>query len=100
MAKKIGVLLSGCGVFDGSELQEAIITLLKLDQAGVEVTAMAPNINQLKVVNHLANTDDTNSRNVLDEAARIVRGDIVDINVVNVEDLDALIIPGGFGAAT
>lgn len=99
MAAKIGVLLSGCGVFDGAEIHESVITLLELDKAGAEVTCMAPNIKQHKVVNHLTNSDEEASRNVLVESARIARGQIIDIKEVDVETLDALILPGGFGAA-
>jgi enhancing lycopene biosynthesis protein 2 len=99
MGKKIGVLLSGCGVFDGTEIHEAVITLLKLSQAGVQTIAMAPDVQQFKVVNHLSSKDTNESRNVLVESSRIVRGDIRNVNSVTANDLDALIIPGGFGAA-
>ncbi len=96
---KIGVILSGCGVYDGSEINETVITLLALDRAGAEVLMMAPNVEQ-QVVNHL--TGDTvvgAKRNVLEESARIARGNVTDIAKVKVDDFDALFIPGGFGAA-
>lgn len=99
MAVKVGVLFSGCGVFDGSEIHESVITLLALDRAGAEVICMAPDIDQHKVVNHLSSADSGEVRNVLVESARIARGQIVNINEVDVEQLDALILPGGFGAA-
>ncbi|MCM8536821.1 MAG: isoprenoid biosynthesis glyoxalase ElbB [Lentisphaeraceae bacterium] len=99
MSKKVGVLLAGCGVFDGSEIHEAVITLLKLDQAGAEVIAMAPDAPQLKVVDHSNSTDSEESRNVLTEASRISRGNITNVSDVKVDELDALVIPGGFGAA-
>lgn len=99
MAVKIGILLSGCGVFDGAEIHESVITLLELDKAGAQVTCMAPDIDQHKVVNHLSNSDSEESRNVLVESARISRGEIVNVKEVDVDLLDALIIPGGFGAA-
>ena len=99
MGKKIGVLLSGCGVFDGSEIHEAVLTLLFLDQKGAEVINMAPNIPQRHVINHITNEAMGEERNVLVESARIVRGDIRDLKDITSEDLDALIIPGGFGAA-
>jgi len=99
MGKKIGVLLSGCGVFDGAEIYESVITLLELDKAGAEVTCMAPNIDQHKVVNHLTNTDSNETRNVLVESARLARGQIFNINTIKASELEALIIPGGFGAA-
>jgi enhancing lycopene biosynthesis protein 2 len=100
MAKKIGVILSGCGVYDGSEIHEAVITLLAIDRAGAEAVCMAPDIDQLHVVNHLAGEPaEGESRNVLVESARIARGDITDIAKVTTADFDALILPGGFGAA-
>ncbi|OHB32845.1 MAG: isoprenoid biosynthesis protein ElbB [Desulfuromonadaceae bacterium GWC2_58_13] len=97
---KVGVILSGCGVFDGSEIHEAVITLLAIDRAGAEAVCMAPNIGQMHVVNHLSGTvAEGESRNVLVESARIARGKIRDIKDVKVSDFDALILPGGFGAA-
>ncbi|MCS7182887.1 MAG: isoprenoid biosynthesis glyoxalase ElbB [Thermoanaerobaculum sp.] len=97
---RVGVLLSGCGVYDGAEIHEAVITLLALDRAGVETLVMAPNVEQLHVINHL--TGDVvvgETRNVLQEAARIARGNIRDLATVEPQELDALILPGGFGAA-
>ena len=99
MAKKVGVLLSGCGVFDGTEIHEAVLTLLALDRAGAEITCMAPNEEQFHVINHLTQKETDEKRNVLVESARIARGEIKDLKEVNASDLDALIIPGGFGAA-
>jgi enhancing lycopene biosynthesis protein 2 len=100
MAKKIGVILSGCGVYDGSEIHEAVITLLAIDRAGAEALCMAPNIDQMHVINHLAGEPaEGETRNVLVESARIARGDIRDIAEVAVTDFDALFLPGGFGAA-
>lgn len=99
MGKKIGVLLSGCGVFDGSEIHEAVLTLLFLDQAGAQVVCMAPNVKQMHVIDHSNQAQAEEQRNVLVESARIARGDIVDLQTVSAKQLDALIIPGGFGAA-
>lgn len=97
---KVGVVLSGCGVYDGSEIHEAVITLLALDRNGAEAVCMAPNIDQLHVVNHLTGeVAEGESRNVLVESARIARGNIRDIAEVKADELDALILPGGFGAA-
>ncbi len=96
---KVGVILSGCGVYDGSEIHEAVITLLALDRAGAEAVCMAPDMQQA-VVNHLTGeTVDGAVRNVLEESARIARGNISDIAKIKATDLDALILPGGFGAA-
>ena len=99
MAKKIGVLLSGCGVFDGAEIHEAVLTLLFLDRAGASARCMAPNVDQLHVINHLTQQVADERRNVLVESARIARGEIQDVSAVKADDIDALIIPGGFGAA-
>lgn len=97
--KKIGVLLSGCGVFDGAEIHEAVLTLLFLDREGTEIICMAPDINQAHVINHLTKEPMRESRNVLVESARIARGEIRNLSDVKAADLDALILPGGFGAA-
>lgn len=99
MSKKIAVILSGCGVYDGAEVHESVITLLRLDQRGAQVQCFAPNISQLHVINHLTGEEMPESRNVLVESARIARGNIKDIREATVEDFDALIVPGGFGAA-
>ena len=100
MAKRIGVILSGCGVYDGSEIYEAVITLLAIDRAGAEAVCMAPDIPQMHVINHLVGEPaEGESRNVLVESARIARGNIKDLATVKVSDIDALILPGGFGAA-
>ena len=99
MSKKVAVILSGCGVYDGAEIHESVITLLRLDQRGAQVQCFAPNISQLHVINHLTGDEMPESRNVLVESARIARGNIKDIREANVEDFDALIVPGGFGAA-
>lgn len=97
---KVAVILSGCGVYDGSEIYESTITLLALDQAGVKYQCMAPNIDQMHVINHLTGEEAANeTRNVLVEAARLARGEIIDLAEANASDYDALIIPGGFGAA-
>jgi enhancing lycopene biosynthesis protein 2 len=97
---KAGIVLSGCGVRDGSEIHEAVLTMLHLDQAGTDMLCMAPAIDQHQVVNHLSNEACAGEhRNVLTEAARIARGDIRDMRDVHAADIDALIFPGGFGAA-
>ncbi len=100
MPKRIGVVLSGCGVYDGSEIHEAVITLLALDRDGVDVVMMAPNRDQMHVVNHLNGEPvPGEKRNVLVESARIARGEVRDIATVRVDELDALVLPGGYGAA-
>ncbi len=96
---KIGVLLSGCGMYDGSEIHESVITLLALDRKGVEAVCMAPDVVQKDVVNHITGAPGSGERNVLAESARIARGNISDVAKVSAEELDGLIIPGGFGSA-
>ncbi len=98
--KKIGVLLSGCGVMDGSEIHEAVLTLLAIDVAGAQAICIAPDINQHHVVNHATGEEmNGETRNVLVESARIARGEIKNLDDIHSLDLDALILPGGFGAA-
>ncbi|BCD85852.1 glyoxalase [Pseudomonas solani] len=99
MNKKVAVILSGCGVYDGAEIHESVITLLRLDQRGAQAQCFAPNIAQHHVINHLTGEEMPESRNVLTESARIARGAVKDVRELKAEDFDALIIPGGFGAA-
>ena len=97
--KCVAVVLSGCGFMDGSEIHESVLTLLALSKRNAIVQCIAPNINQHRVWNHKENQDENSSRNVLEEAARIARGEIKDIQDINAEDFDAVIFPGGYGAA-
>lgn len=98
--KKVAVILSGCGVYDGAEIYESVLTLLGIAENGAESQCMAPNIEQMHVVNHLTGEpSEGESRNVLVESARLARGEIIDLATANAADYDALIIPGGFGAA-
>jgi enhancing lycopene biosynthesis protein 2 len=97
---KAAVLLHGCGVYDGAETTETVAALVGLSRAGAQVTCFAPNRTQYHVVNHLSGFEDTQQkRNILEESARIARGNVKDLNELMVEDFDALIVPGGFGAA-
>ena len=96
---KIGVCLSGCGVNDGAEIHESVITALTLDRAGAEIIYTAPDVVQTKVVNHITGDEMNETRNVLVESARIARGDITDLAQLTSYDMDALLFPGGFGAA-
>ncbi len=97
--KKIGVLLAGCGVKDGSEIHEATLTLYFLDMKGAEIVCMAPDKDQMDVVDHVTGKATGEKRNALVEAARIARGNIIDVKKVKAADLDAIIVPGGFGSA-
>jgi enhancing lycopene biosynthesis protein 2 len=96
---RVGVLLSGCGVYDGSEISETVLTLLALDRLGATAVCIAPSIDQDHVVNHRTGKPDEGRRNVLDEAARIARGKVHDLAKIRSSDLDVVILPGGFGAA-
>lgn len=97
--KKIAVILSGCGVYDGSELGEAMMALLAIDMNGAEYAAFAPDKAQADVMNHLTGKPMNETRNVLVEAARVVRGEIAPLSAFRADDYDALLLPGGFGAA-
>lgn len=96
---KVAVLLAGSGVYDGSEIQEAVLTLFALAHQGLEAVCIAPNVDQYHVINHLTGEVVEETRNVLVEAARIARGDVTDIQTFDSTSVDALVIPGGFGAA-
>lgn len=97
---KVAVVLSGCGVYDGAEIYESVLTLLALEQEGADYQCFAPDMEQMHVINHLnGEVMEGESRNVLVEAARIVRGDIKPLSAAEASDFDALIVPGGFGAA-
>lgn len=97
--KKVLVVLAGCGAKDGAEIHESVISLLAIDKAGANYEISAPNIEQKHVVNFIDGSELNEKRNVLLEAARIARGNIKDLSKVNMLDYDALLIPGGFGAA-
>jgi len=98
--KNIAVVLSGCGVYDGSEISESVLTLLHISKQKAEFHCLAPNIPQREVTNHLiGGRCEGEVRNVLVEAARIARGKIKDIAHAAIEDYDAAIFPGGYGAA-
>ncbi|MDG2789044.1 isoprenoid biosynthesis glyoxalase ElbB [Vibrio parahaemolyticus] len=97
--KKVAVILSGSGVYDGSEIHEAVLALYAIEKAGATWHCFAPNIDQLHVINHLTGDEMDETRNVLIESARIARGNIGDVTKLNVDEYDALLLPGGFGAA-
>lgn len=97
---RVGVVLSGCGFKDGAEIHESVLALLYLDMAGAEVSCFAPNRAQTQVVQHITDEVLSESRNVLTESGRIARGEIQDVREANMDELDALILPGGLGAAS
>lgn len=97
--KKIAVVLAGNGVYDGAEIHEATLTLLAIARNGAQYQCFAPDVDQAHVVNHLTGEEMPEKRNVLVEAARIARGNIKPLSEYNAKDFDAIIFPGGFGAA-
>ena len=97
--KKIAVVLSGSGVYDGSEIHEATLTFLAIARQGALYEVFAPNIDQAHVINHLTGEEMPETRNVLVESARIARGKIADLKTYQANQSDALVFPGGFGAA-
>ncbi|XP_041653930.1 glutamine amidotransferase-like class 1 domain-containing protein 3A, mitochondrial [Cheilinus undulatus] len=99
MAKRVAVILSGCGVYDGTEIHEASAILVHLSRAGAKVQMFAPNADQMHVVNHCDGKPTEEKRNILQESARIARGDVTDLAKLDVSAFDAAIIPGGFGVA-
>ncbi len=100
MAKRVAVVLSGCGYLDGAEIYESVSTLLALDLAGAKVQCFAPDKPQMHVVHHTNQTPvEGETRNVLTEASRLARGQIKPLGEAKMADFDALIFPGGFGVA-
>ncbi len=97
--RKVGVILSGCGASDGSEIHEAVLTLLEISRAGAEPVIAAPDAPQRDVIDHRARAPLGETRNVLVESARIARGKIRDIRELRAAEIDALVLPGGYGAA-
>ena len=97
---RVAVVLSGCGYLDGAEIHESVVTLLALDRAGADVQCLAPDKPQRDVIDHRTGQPaEGESRNVLAESARIARGEIQNVADARAEDFDAVIVPGGFGAA-
>lgn len=96
--KRVGLILCGCGVNDGSEIHETVLTLLALERAGAEVVCFAPDRPQAVVINHVTGEEMAESRNMLVESARLVRGPVHPLSDADADTLDALIVPGGAGA--
>lgn len=97
--KKFAVVLAGCGVYDGAEIHESTLALLAIKQAGADYQCFAPDVDQHHVINHLNGEEMDEKRNVLVESARIARGNIKPLSEYKASDFDALLFPGGFGAA-
>jgi enhancing lycopene biosynthesis protein 2 len=96
---KFGILLSGCGVYDGAEIQEATMAMLAIVEAGHEYQCISLNKEQHHVINHLTGEEIDQRRNMMVESARIARGEVVEVKNISPADIDALVIPGGFGSA-
>ncbi len=96
---KFAIILSGCGVFDGTEIHEATMTMLAIAKNGAKYDIFAPDVRQHHVINHLKGEEMDEQRNVMVEAARIARGKVKPLNEYSPKEYDALIIPGGFGVA-
>ncbi len=99
MGKKVAFVLSGCGVKDGSEIHEAVAALIALDRAGYEIVFTAPDVQQAATVDHNTEKPEAETRNALKEGARIARGNIRPLSDLRPDDYDAVLFPGGFGAA-
>ncbi|MDX7997982.1 isoprenoid biosynthesis glyoxalase ElbB [Xenorhabdus sp. Reich] len=97
--KSVAVILSGCGVYDGSEIHESVLTMLSLSRLGAKVSFFSPDESQHHVINHLNGEEKHETRHIMEESARITRGNIQPLSKADINELDALIIPGGFGAA-
>ncbi|WP_417435015.1 isoprenoid biosynthesis glyoxalase ElbB [Idiomarina abyssalis] len=97
--KKVAVILSGSGVFDGAEVNETVLTLLHIAKQGASYECFAPDIEQMHTINHLKGEESGDKRNVLQEAARITRGEVRPLSDLDSTEFDALILPGGFGVA-
>jgi enhancing lycopene biosynthesis protein 2 len=96
---RVAVVLSGCGHLDGAEIRESVLTLLALEEEGMQYDIFAPDVDQHDVVNHFTGKEEQETRNVLVEAARIARGKISPMLELHARDYAAVIFPGGFGAA-
>lgn len=96
---RVGFILSGCGFMDGSEIHESVVAMLALEEAGAKLRMLAPSIPQTKVTDHLTGKETDQKRQVLTESARIARGKVEELGTVTPDDFDAIVMPGGFGAA-
>lgn len=99
--RKVAVVFSGSGYLDGTDIQEAVLTILELEKQGVQWQGIALNEDQKHVINHLTQSVDSkaSARNILEESARITRGNVIDLEDADSDEYDAVIFPGGFGAA-
>lgn len=97
--KRVAMILSGCGVNDGSEMTEAAGLIIALSQAGYAIRFYAPDRAQHDVIDHAAARPMQDTRNILVESARIARGQIEPLSALSTAHADAVVLPGGFGVA-
>ena len=97
-SKRVGLVLCGCGAWDGTDIHETVLTMLALERAGATVVCAAPDMRQLHVLNHQSIEEMDETRQVTIETARLARGDVIDLKALSGDDLDAVILPGGHGA--
>ena len=100
--KKVAVVLSGCGVFDGTEIHESVLTLLAIEEEGASWHCFAPNVEQMHVIDHsTGNVEEGETRNVFVESARISRGadKLSELAEYDPAEFDVIVFPGGFGGA-
>jgi enhancing lycopene biosynthesis protein 2 len=112
MAKRVAVILSGCGHRDGSDVAETMLAFLMLDRAGAKVICAAPDAEQREVVDHLmdaaasaiatptAAATSSVPRNARVEAARLAPGEVLPLAALDPNRLEGLFIPSGRGVAT
>jgi enhancing lycopene biosynthesis protein 2 len=99
MAKRVALILSGCGSRDGAEIHESVLTALALRLEGFDPKFFSLDLPQAAVVNHITDETQKSSRNMLEESARIARGEIDDVKNLDPREFEALALPGGFGVA-
>ncbi len=99
MSNSVAVILSGAGYLDGSEIQEAVLSLYFLEREGLTAQCYAPDREQFHVVDHRTGQATAESRNVLTESARIARGKVLPLGQLDMARHSAIVMPGGYGAA-
>lgn len=93
------VVLSGCGVYDGSEIHEATLTLYAIKKQGADYEIFAPDTDQHHTINHLTGKPVKEKRNVLVESARIARGTVKPLSEYKAAKYSGILFPGGYGVA-
>ena len=99
LKKSVAVILSGCGVYDGTECMEASAQFFALHEHKFSFQCYAPNQDHFHILNHTNGEEMDQKRNVMIESARLCRGNIKPLEELKSGNYDALFMPGGFGAA-